>query len=264
VNHRKTQDEITRMRRAGLLVWEAHQLAAAMVEPGVTTAEIDLEVEAFLLSKKAVPLFKGVQGIVPFPAATCISVNDEVVHGIPGRRALREGDIVSIDIGVRLDGWCGDAAVTYPVGTIDLTARRLLDVTEGTLRLAIRLMGQKRRWSEVAREMEAYVRKAGFSVVDVLVGHSIGQEMWEGIQVPNCSSAQFERSGDFRLGPGLALAVEPMVNAGRKGVRILPDHWTIVTEDGKPSAHFEHTIVLTEEGPQVLTAGPDGTGWAME
>jgi methionyl aminopeptidase len=261
----KTPDEIRQMRAAGLLVWEAHQLAAPMVRPGVTTLEIDRTVEAFLQSRGAVSLFKGVQGQapVPFPAATCISVNDAVVHGIPNDRPLREGDVVSLDIGAKYQGWCGDAAVTHAVGEISPRARQLLRITEGALRLAIELLGTKRKWSQVASEMARYVRKAGFSVVEELVGHSIGREMWEGLQLPNYSNRQFERDGDFLLRPGLVLAVEPMVNAGTRKVNVLADQWTIVTADGRPSAHFEHTIALTEEGPQVLTASPEGTGWAL-
>ncbi|NLC56283.1 MAG: type I methionyl aminopeptidase [Armatimonadetes bacterium] len=251
------------MRRAGLLLWEAHQVAAAQVKPGVTTAAINDAVEAFLAERGATPLFKGVPGVVPFPAATCVSVNEAVVHGMPGSRRLREGDIVSLDIGVRLDGWCADAAVTYAVGPVSPLAQRLLEVTEGALALAIQLVGEKSTWSQVARELQAYVEDAGFSVVEALVGHSIGQEMWEGLQLPNHYTREFERQGDFPLQPGLVLAIEPMVNAGTKAVHTLPDHWTVVTDDGLPSAHFEHTVALTKEGPRVLTCGPNGEGWGL-
>src|SRR5579872_3298367 len=230
----KSEEQIARMREAGLLVWHAHRIAAALVRPGVRTADIDAAIERFILDHGAVSLFQGVPGKVPFPAATCISVNQEVVHGIPGPRPLQEGDIVSIDIGVRLNGWCGDAAVTYPVGSVSPVAQMLLDVTEGTLRLAIRLMGEKRLWSQVAREMQQYVRGAGFSVVEELTGHSIGRELWEGLQVPNYTNGDFERHGDFVLEPGLVLAVEPMVNVGDRRVRTLEDHWTLVTVDGLP------------------------------
>ncbi len=259
----KTEDEIARMRRAGLLLWEAHQVAAAQVKPGVTTAAINDAVEAFLAERGATPLFKGVPGVVPFPAATCVSVNEAVVHGMPGSRRLREGDIVSLDIGVRLDGWCADAAVTYAVGPVSPLAQRLLEVTEGALALAIQLVGEKSTWSQVARELQAYVEDAGFSVVEALVGHSIGQEMWDGLQLPNHYTREFERQGDFPLQPGLLLAIEPMVNAGTKAVHTLPDHWTVVTDDGLPSAHFEHTVALTKEGPRVLTCGPNGEGWGL-
>ena len=261
--HLKTAAEIALMREAGLLVWEAHRVAAGLVRPDTKTAEINEAVEAFLASRNAIPLFKGVPGIVPFPAAACISVNSAVVHGIPGPRRLREGDVVSIDIGAKVNGWCADAAVTYAGGTVDPETQRLLDVTEASLRLAIEMMGKKHRWSQVAREIEQFVKDAGFSVVQDLSGHSIGQEMWEGLQAPNFTTPDFERRGDFRLEPGVVLAVEPMVNAGTRHVMTLADHWTVATMDGKPSAHFEHTVALTEQGPQVLTAGPDGTGWAI-
>jgi methionyl aminopeptidase len=252
------------MRQAGLVVWGAHQLAASMVAPGVTTGEIDAAIEKFFAEQGAVPLFKGVPGKVPFPAVTCISVNEEVVHGIPGPRVLKEGDVVSIDTGCKVNGWCGDSAITQPVGKIDPEARRLLDVTKGTLDLAIEMMGVKKKWSEVAAEMERYVRDSGFYVVESFVGHGIGREMHEEPQVPNFVSSQLRRGGDFDLKPGLVIAVEPMVNMGTKRVKAMPDHWTQVTLDGKPSAHFEHTIAMTKNGPYLLTAGPDYQGPALE
>jgi methionyl aminopeptidase len=244
------------MRRAGLVVWRAHQIAASLVRPGVTTRQIDAAIERYFQEQGAVPLFKGVPGKVPFPAVTCISVNEEVVHGIPSDRQLVEGDIVSIDTGCKLDGWCGDAAVTHPVGRVDADVQRLLDVTRGVLELAIVLIGKKSRWSEVAREMAKFVYDAGFSVVENFVGHGIGRSMHEDPQVPNFCSAQLRGKNDFRLEPGLVIAVEPMVNMGTKKVRAMPDHWTQSTHDGLPSAHFEHTIAITERGPWILTAAP--------
>src|SRR5579859_3106358 len=261
----KTDNDIELMRKAGLLVWEAHQIAAGLVRPGVTTAEINAAVEKFIADQHAIPLFKGVLSSdnIPFPAVACISVNEQLVHGIPDGRSLQEGDIVSIDIGCKLHGWCGDAAVTYPVGKIDPKVQHLLDVTEGTLSLAIELIPQRKMWSQVARELEAYVKDAGFSVVEGLVGHSIGREMWETPQVPNYYTLQYEALGDFELKPGVVIAVEPMVNMGARQVKVLSDHWTIATVDGKPSAHFEHTLAITKKGVQVLTAGPDGKAWAV-
>jgi methionyl aminopeptidase len=261
--------EIAQMRKAGLLVWQAHQVVRSMLRPGVTTAELDAAVEEFFAEHGAEPLFKGVPGHVPFPAVTCISINEEVVHGIPGPRKLVEGDIVSIDTGCKLNGWCGDAAVTHPVGRLDPESRRLLDVTRSTLQLAVDLMGERSRWSEVAAEMEAYVKANHFSVVEAFVGHGIGREMHEDPQVPNFVSDQLRRNGDFRLQPGLVIAVEPMVNVGTKKVRVRRDHWTQVTADGKLSAHFEHTIAMTESGPYVLTAGPNqetsgSSDWRVE
>lgn len=254
--------EIAEMRKAGLLVWQAHQRAAAMIRPGVTTAEIDAVIDRFFVENQALPLFKGVPGVVPFPATTCISVNDEVVHGIPSSRPLLDGDIVSIDTGCKFNGWCGDAAVTYPVGRVAPDVHRLVDVARNVLNLAINLLHRCSRWSEVAAEMEAYVKQHRFSVVEAFVGHGIGRDMHEDPQVPNFVNSQLRRgAGDFRLAPGLVIAIEPMVNAGTKRVRTKSDHWTQVTADGRPSAHFEHTVAMTENGPWVLTAGPNGETW---
>ncbi len=244
------------MRKAGLVVWQAHQLAAAAVNPGATTAEIDAIIENYFASRKAAPLFKGVPGKVPFPAVTCISVNEEVVHGIPSARRLKEGDIVSIDTGCKLDGWCGDAAITHPVGKVTPEVQKLLDVTSGVLNLAIDLMGKMTRWSDVAREMANYVRGFGFSVVENFVGHGIGRQMHEDPQVPNFVSPQLRRNNDFRLEPGLVIAVEPMVNMGTKKTKPLSDHWTQSTQDGRFSAHFEHTVAITDDGPWILTGPP--------
>lgn len=255
---RKSAREIGLMRNSGLLVWHAHRIAYEMVRPGVTTKEIDLAIERYFAQHGAIPLFKGVPGKVPFPAVACISVNEEVVHGIPKQRKLQEGDIVSVDTGCKLNGWCGDAAVTIAVGQVSPQVQRLLDVTKGVLLLSIDLMAKKSRWSEVAREMELYVRSAGFSVVENFVGHGIGREMHEDPQVPNFVSKQLKRNGDFTLKPGLVIAVEPMVNMGTKEVKGLSDHWTQVTADGLPSAHFEHTVAITPDGPMILTAGPNG------
>lgn len=252
----RSEREINLMRQAGLVVWEAHQLAATLVKPGAVTGEIDAAVERFFREKAATPLFKGVPGPVPFPTVTCMSLNAEVVHGIPGKRVLREGDIVSIDTGCKVNGWCGDSAYTHAVGKVAPEVRRLLAVTQEALAMAIRLMAQKSRWSEVAREMETYVRDEGFSVVETMVGHGIGRELHEEPQVPNFVSESFLKAGDFDLRPGLVIAVEPMINLGRKDVKVRKDHWTQVTEDGKPSAHFEHTVAITKDGPLRLTAAP--------
>lgn len=248
--------EIRLMRKAGLLVRKAHQVVSELVKPGATTAEIDAAVEAVYKQHDAIPLFQGVQGNVPFPAVTCVSVNEAVVHGIPGRRVLDEGDIVSVDTGCKVKGWCGDAAVTYSVGRIADDKHRLLEATEGALNLAIDLMGRRQFWSEVASELQEFVESAGFSVVREFVGHGIGRQMHEEPQVPNFVNDEFLREGDFELRPGVVLAIEPMVSMGSAEVKILPDHWTQVTADGKPSAHFEHTVALTDDGPWVLTGPP--------
>jgi methionyl aminopeptidase len=253
----KSAREIECMRRPGLLVWEAHQLTGERIEPGVTTGELDQIVEELFAKHDAEPLFKGYPGPTPFPSVTCISVNDAVVHGIPGDYVLQEGDIVSIDTGCRIDGWCGDAAVTHAVGKISDEARKLLDTTRGVLDLAIRLLTECERWSQVSRQMQNYVEDAGFSVVDSFVGHGIGREMHEGPQVPNYYSKKFEREEDFALRKGLVLAIEPMVNIGTPDVTCLEDKWTQVTLDGSLSAHFEHTVAITADGARRLTGPPE-------
>ncbi len=254
----KRPREIELMRQAGRLVGRAHRLIRDMIEPGVTTAEIDAVVENLFAQHGATPLFKGVPGKVPFPSVCCISVNEQVVHGIPGARRLEPGDIVKVDTGCRLNGWCGDSAWTYAVGQIDPLKRRLMEIGEENLYLAIRECGRRKRWSEVAHAMEQHVRQAGYSVVEQFVGHGIGREMHEDPQVPNFVSSQLKRH-DFRIEPGLVLAIEPMVNAGTKNVRVLRDHWTVETKDKKPSVHFEHTVAMTAEGPDILTSWGDET-----
>jgi methionyl aminopeptidase len=259
----KSAREIDRMRKAGLYVWHALQIAEKLVRPGITTGEIDAKIEQFFNDHGVIPLFKGVQGKVPFPAVTCISVNEEVVHGIPGNRVLKEGDIVGIDTGCKLldagsqtKGWCSDAARTFAVGRITALNQRLMDVTEGMLNIAIEEMGRAKTWSTVAKKMQALPHKHGFSVIEDLVGHGIGREMHENPQTPNYVSQATMRT-DFYLVPGIVLAIEPMVNIGTKKIRTLRDHWTIITNDHKPSAHFEHTLALTtSSGVRVLTGPP--------
>jgi methionyl aminopeptidase len=252
----KSARELAQMRKAGIVNWGAHELIKSLVAPGVTTLSVDQAVERYFAERDAIPLFKGVPGKTPFPAVCCISVNEEVVHGIPSNRPLREGDVVSIDTGCKLNGWCADSAVTHAVGRVHPEVARLLAVTSAALDLAIDLMGRKNYWSQVALEMAAFIRDHGFSVVENFVGHGIGRDMHEEPQVPNFLSPQLRRANDFRLEPGLVIAVEPMVNLGSKKVKGRADHWTQVTHDGRPSAHFEHTVAITERGPWVLTAPP--------
>ncbi|MEN1678455.1 MAG: type I methionyl aminopeptidase [Planctomycetota bacterium] len=260
----KSRREIGLMRQAGLAVWQAHQIVTEMIAPGVSTAEIDAAVEAHFDNLGATPLFKNYphpdadkkKHLPPFPAVTCMSVNEAVVHGIPTETPLKEGDIVSVDTGCRLNGWCGDAARTYAVGQISPETQRLLDVTLGSLELAFELMHNASRWSQVAREMATYVGDHGYSTVECFVGHGIGREMHEDPQVPNFVSRRLRGTDDFRLDIGLVLAVEPMVNMGTKEVKLLRDQWTQVTADGKLSAHFEHTIAITKDGPVRLTEAP--------
>lgn len=256
----KSKREIGLMRKAGLAVWKAHRIASEMIRPGVTTAEIDRAVEEHFDRLNATPLFKNYPNSSrnkrPFPAVCCMSVNEAVVHGIPSDRPMQEGDILSMDTGCRLNGWCGDAAVTHPVGEISPEVQDLLHVTKSVLELAIQLMGEKNRWSQVAEQMARYVADHGYSTVECFVGHGIGRDMHEDPQVPNFRSRSLRGTGDFRLEPGLVIAVEPMVNAGTKKVKMLKDHWTQVTADGRMSAHFEHTVAITEDGPRVLTGPP--------
>lgn len=256
----KSEREIRLMRRSGLAVWKAHQIAGAMVRPGATTREIDAAVAAYFRKRGATPLFLGYpnheKGKPAFPAVTCMSKNEAVVHGIPDDTPLREGDILSLDTGVRLGGWCGDAAFTYRVGEVSAEVARLLDCTQAVLDLAFDLLHVKTRWSQVASTMERYVKDHGFSSVENFVGHGVGRKMHEDPQVPNFVSRSLRGRGDFRIEPGLVIAVEPMVNMGSKQVKLLRDHWTQVTVDGKPSAHFEHTIAITKDGPRRLTEAP--------
>ncbi len=248
----KSPAEIELMREAGRLVAEAHQAVREIVAPGVSTREIDDVVEGVFQKRGATPLFKGVPGKVPFPAATCVSVNEEVVHGIPSDRILREGDLVSVDTGCRLNGWCGDAAWTYAVGRIDEEKQRLMAAGQSSLAAAIREMERQQTWAGVAQVMEALAVESGYSIVQELVGHGIGRQMHEDPQVPNFVSPDLAEH-DFPMSPGLVLAVEPMLNAGTAEVRLTEDHWTIVTADGRPSVHYEHTIALTPEGVRILT-----------
>jgi methionyl aminopeptidase len=252
----KSPREIALMREAGRVVAKALETVRPLAVPGVTTAELDEAVAAVFREHDATPLFLGypspVKGKPAFPAVICASVNSHVVHGIPNRRPLQEGDIVSIDTGCRVNGWCGDSAVTLAIGEVDAEVRKLLDVTSETLNLAIRAMGRCRYWSEVASLMERYVKSQGFYVVEQFVGHGIGQSMHEEPQVPNFVSKALKRD-DIRLEPGVVLAIEPMVSIGTKEVRTLEDGWTVETKSRQPSAHFEHTVAMTVDGPQILT-----------
>jgi len=254
----KSRREIELMREAGRLVCRVLDRMGELVQPGVTTAELNGEAEAMIARSGATALFKGVEtqeSRFAFPAALCTSVNEEVVHGVPGARRLEAGDIVSVDCGVRLNGYCGDSARTFAVGEIDADARHLLDVTRRSLELAIAEMKPDRRWSEVASLIQRFVEGQRLSVVRKFVGHGIGQEMHEDPKVPNYWEHR-QAESDFELRPGMTLAVEPMVNMGRPAVRYADaDCWTVVTKDGRCAAHFEHTVAITESGVEVLTNG---------
>ena len=243
----KSSHEIQLMRQAGKITAAARALAGAMVAPGVTTREIDKEVFRFIKSKGAVPSFRGYNG---YPANVCISVNDEVIHGIPGSRVLREGDIVSVDVGAFKDGFHGDCAGTYPCGKISEEAQRLIDVTRQSFFEGIRYAREGYRLPDLSGAIERYVEANGFSVVREYVGHGIGTRMHEAPEVPNYVEP---KAGRPRFLRGMTIAVEPMVNAGRAGVIVMPDGWTVKTADGRLSAHYENSILITDGEPELLT-----------
>ncbi len=235
------------MRRAGRLVAETLEKLRAAVKPGISTGELDQIAYAHITRHKGVPSFKGYHG---FPASICTSVNDEVVHGIPSkRRVLQEGDIVSIDCGAIVDGWHGDAAITVAVGHATPEAERLMKVTEDSLYKGVEHAYVGQRIGDVSAAIQRYAEDQGYSVVREYVGHGIGRQMHEEPQVPNWGTP----GRGMLLKEGMALALEPMINAGGAEVRVLDDRWTVVTRDGQPSAHFEHTVALTADGPEILT-----------
>ncbi len=254
----KSPREIELMRAAGRVVHKVHEGLRPLIGPGVATEVLSKAAEEMIVASGGEPLFKGVESPsarFPFPAVVCVSVNEEVVHGIPSERVLAAGDIVSIDCGVRMKGYCGDAARTFAVGRVNEKARLLLETTSEALALAEREMRPGRYWSEVAGLMQRFVESAGFSVVREFVGHGIGRAMHEEPKVPNYVQRHGRRD-DFRLEPGLVLAVEPMVNAGGPEVRAGDSSgWPQVTRDGSWSAHFENTIAVTSSGIDVLTDG---------
>ncbi len=246
----KSPREIEAMRKAGRLTAQARALAASMVRPGVTTHEIDTAVRRFIESHGAKPSFLGYGG---FPGSACISVNDEVIHGIPGPRKLCEGDIVSVDVGAFLGGFHGDCAATIPCGEVSEQALRLIEVTRQSFWEGIRLAHPGSRLSDVSHAIQQYVEAHGFSVVREYVGHGVGAKLHEAPEIPNYGPA----GHGPRLLPGMTLAVEPMVNAGDKAIRVLKDGWTVKTADGSLSAHYENSILITEGEAEVLTAAEE-------
>ena len=242
----KSQDEIKRMADSCRIVAEVLEGVSKNVEPGVTTKELDEYVESFILSKSAKPAFKGYRG---YPASVCTSVNEEVVHGIPSSRKLKDGDIISLDIGVYFRGFYGDAAITLPIGNISSEAKKLISVTEKSLQAGIEKAKIGNRLLDISSAVQQCVEAEGFSVVRNFVGHGIGRDLHEEPQVPN-----FGKAGEGpRLLEGMTLAIEPMVNAGGWEVSVLDDGWTAVTVDRSMSAHFEHTVAITKNGYNVLT-----------
>ena len=252
----KTPDEIEQMYSAGQLVRRVLDRLGEMVEAGITTKQLNAEAISLTHAAGAACLFQGVPssyGGIPFPGAICASLNEAVVHGIPSEYPLQDGDILSVDFGVKLNGWCGDSARTYCVGDVAPKTKKLVEVTRSALDIAISLVKPGEKWSTVAGAMADFVRASGFSVVEEFVGHGIGREMHEDPKVPNFVTRELRRS-DIRLRPGMVLAVEPMVNAGTLKVEIENDGWTVVTKDRQPSAHWEHTLAVTDRGVRVLTA----------
>ncbi|OUN00799.1 MAG: type I methionyl aminopeptidase [Firmicutes bacterium ZCTH02-B6] len=242
----KSEAEIALLRQACRVVAQAHDMLRERLRPGVTTGQIDAWVEEFLLRHGARPAFKGYRG---YPATSCTSVNDEVVHGIPGERVLQEGDIIAVDIGAFVDGFCGDMAWTYPIGAVSELAQKLLRVTEEALYKGIEQAIVGRRLSDIGHAIQQHVEEAGFSVVRDFVGHGIGRAMHEEPQIPNYGPP----GRGVRLKEGMTLAIEPMVNAGDWRVRVLEDNWTVVTADGSLSAHFEHTVAVRPGQAEILT-----------
>lgn len=242
----KTKREIEIMRKAGKLVAESHDLVRRHIKPGVTTLELDQIVEDFLRSQNAIPTFKGYSG---FPFSICASLNEEVVHGFPSTRKLAEGDIVSIDIGATFEGYVGDSAKTFLVGKVDDEKRRLVEVTRQCFYEGIKFAKESYRLSDISHAIQQYAESNGFSVVRDFVGHGVGRNMHESPQIPNFGKP----NKGPRLQEGMVLAIEPMINAGTYNVKVLDNDWTVVTIDGKPSAHYEHTVAITDGEPLLLT-----------
>lgn len=243
----KNGRELKIMREACRISAEALKLAGSAVEPGVTTAELDRIAEKYILSQGAKPNFKNYNG---YPATACISINNEVIHGIPSKkRVIGAGDIVSIDLGACFEGYHGDNAATFACGDISAEAKRLIDTTRESLYEGIAAAVSGGRLGDIGAAVQQYVEKRGYSVVRQFVGHGIGTQLHEAPEVPNFGT----QGRGIRLMPGMTLAIEPMINMGHSDVKIMPDGWTVLTKDGSLSAHFEHTIVITPDGPQIMT-----------
>lgn len=246
----KSPRQIELMRQAGKITAEARTLAREMVEPGVTTQQIDQEIHRFIVKSGAEPTFLGYGG---FPASACISVNDEVIHGIPGPRVIHEGDIVSLDVGATIYGFTGDCAGTFPCGTVSAEAKRLIEVTRQSFFEGIRYARLGCRVSDIGHAIQEYVEKNGFSVVRAYVGHGVGASLHEEPEVPNYGAP----GRGPRLEKGMTIAIEPMVNAGGFEIRVLDNSWTVVTKDGSLSAHYENTVLITDGEPEILTMAAD-------
>lgn len=248
----KSARELALMREAGRIVAQAHELVRSLLRPGLTTAELDRRIEALIRSQGGIPSFKNYPhpaGLRPFPGSSCISINEELVHGIPGLRRLQEGDVVSVDIGVIYKGYHGDAGWTYAVGEVSPEAGRLMDVTEKALWAGIERAREGGRLSDIGHAVQTVVESNGFHVVREYVGHGVGRQMHEEPQIPNFG----EPGRGPRLRAGMTLAIEPMVQAGDYRTRTLDDQWTVISYDRSLTAHFEHTVAITKDGPTLLT-----------
>ncbi|GJM16517.1 MAG: methionine aminopeptidase [Thermodesulfobacteriota bacterium] len=249
--HLKSKEEINKMRSAAQIVVEALNTVKEMVEPGVTTWDLDKRAEEVALKRGAKPAFKGYSD---YPGSVCFAINSEVVHGIPSKKKiLKEGDIVGIDFGVILDGFYGDSAITVPVGDVSSLAHKLLKVTEESLLKGIQEAAPDNGLYDISHAIQSYVEDMGFSIVRSFVGHGIGKSLHEDPQVPNFVPNNGNRANGVKLKPGMVIAIEPMVNVGKPDIKILNDGWTAVTVDGTLSAHFEHTVAVTDSGPVILT-----------
>ena len=242
----KTSEEIEIMRRAGRVVGMTLDMVGEKIQPGMTTGELDQLIEEFIRSHDAIPAFKNYQG---FPSSACISIDEEVVHGLPGKRVLKEGELVSVDVGSILDGFYGDSARSYGVGSISTEKQSLMDWTQKSLEAGIDKARKNNKLGSISAAVQEVAESQGFGVVRQLVGHGIGRDMHEDPQVPNVGSPE---DGPM-LKTGMVLAIEPMINMGTFHVKTMPDGWTVVTADGLPSAHFEHTVAITDNGPEILT-----------
>jgi methionyl aminopeptidase len=246
----KSKKELELMREAGRLNALALATVREMIRPGITTGELDAAAEEVIRKHGAVPVFKGYPGPYPYPATLCISINEELVHGIPGKRKLKTGDIVSVDCGSELNGFIGDSAFTVGVGEISPVAQRLLQVTEQSLYEGIKMMHAGNHTGDVSAAIQKYVESQGFYVTREYTGHGVGRQMHEGPQVPNYGTP----GRGVLLRPGITIALEPMVLVGTAQTRVLPDQWTVVSEDGSLTAHYEHSVAVTEGEPLILTA----------
>lgn len=253
----KTTTQMGMLRDAGLLLWQTHQFVKKLISPGANPVNIDMAAEDFIRQNGATPTFKGVGEVAhPFPSTICFSVNNEVVHGIPTTTRIKSGDIVSVDIGLRLNGWCSDAARTYVVDDNCPAKHALVNATQDALNLAISQIEQQKTWMPIAEGIQTLANGRGFSIVEEYVGHGIGEAMWEEPSVPNHRNENIFK--DFELETGLVIAIEPILTQKGREVYVGDDHWTVKTVDGGLAAHIEDSVAITDNGPVVLTRGPFG------